>query len=413
MQDSEAALKVQMLGGFNVTYKDKTVSFGRNNMAKSIQLFQIMMINMEKGIGKRTLVEALYGRDEVENGNSSLNNTIFRLRRQLETAGLPEDPYIEIKSGVCTWSKNIPVWIDVLEFEELVEKAEKTSDLNEKTSLYMRACALYRGEFLPIMIGEEWATVANVAYQEMYFKCLREVSELLKQQREYEKVYQLCTTAAQIYPFEEWQILRIDSLIAMNRYKEAMEVYEEATKMFFDELGLTPSKKMLERFQAMSGHIQLPVGSLTDIKEEIQEDCHEEGAYYCTFPSFIDNYRLVSRMMERNGISSFLMLCTLTDSTGRPLEKTEKTREVSERFQMAVRRSLRRGDLYTRYSPCQFLLLLSGTNQENCSVISRRIDKTFKEEGGGRNKIRYLVTSVVDMKEHEADRLSFSNVTWN
>ena len=155
MQDSEAGLKVQMLGGFNVTYKDKAVSFGRNNMAKSIQLFQIMMINMDKGIGKSTLVEALYGRDEVENGNSSLNNTIFRLRRQLETAGLPEDPYIEIKSGLCTWSKNIPVWVDVHEFGKLVEKAEGTPDPYEKTSFYIQACGLYRGEFLPIMIGEE------------------------------------------------------------------------------------------------------------------------------------------------------------------------------------------------------------------------------------------------------------------
>ncbi|WP_394925591.1 hypothetical protein [uncultured Robinsoniella sp.] len=73
---------------------------------------------------------------------------------------------------------------------------------------------------------------------------------------------------------------------------------------------------------------------------------------------------------------------------------------------MAIQRSLRRGDLYTRYSPCQFLLLLPGTNKENCSIISTRIDRNFKDEGGGRNKINYYTASVADMK-NGSSKLNF------
>lgn len=394
----DKALYVHMLGEFHVNYGTNAISFGRNNLAKSVQLFQIMVLNKKTGVSKGSLIQYLYGRDEVENGNSSLNNTLFRLRKLLESAGLPKDNYITVQNGMCRWNEEIPIYADIYEFEELTAKGMSETDEINRLFFLKEACKIYHGEFLPMMVGEEWAMAANIHYQEVYFSSLRIVCEELDKQREYEEILRLTTAAAQVYPFEEWQIWRIDSLIAMNRYKEAMDVYQDATKMFFDELGLSPSKKMMERFQVMSSHIQQPVRTIVDIKEGLKEENERKGAYYCTLPSFIDNYRILSRMMERTGQSVFLMLCTLTDSSGTPLESPKKLQEVSQKFQMAIQRSLRRGDLYTRYSPCQFLLLLPGTNKENCSIISTRIDRNFKDEGGGRNKINYYTASVADMK---------------
>ncbi len=47
--------------------------------------FQLLMFHSEDGgISKAAMIDALYGRVEVENKNGSLNNTIFRLRKQLE-----------------------------------------------------------------------------------------------------------------------------------------------------------------------------------------------------------------------------------------------------------------------------------------------------------------------------------------
>ena len=46
-------------------------------------------------------------------------------------------------------------------------------------------------------------------------------------------------------------------------------------------------------------------------------------------------------------MSVFLMLCTLTDSSGIPIEKEDKISKAAEKFQTAIKLSLRRGDLYT------------------------------------------------------------------
>ena len=83
-EKSTGIMRVRMLGGFSITYEGAAVVFDRRSTAKFIQLFQLLMLHLREGIDKAELIDALYGKDGVENGNSSLNNTIFRLRRQLK-----------------------------------------------------------------------------------------------------------------------------------------------------------------------------------------------------------------------------------------------------------------------------------------------------------------------------------------
>lgn len=78
-------LKVRMFGGFSLEFNDKEVVLDRNAVSKTMQLLQLILLHSQDGgISKAALIEALYGRAEVENKNGSLNNTIFRLRKQLQ-----------------------------------------------------------------------------------------------------------------------------------------------------------------------------------------------------------------------------------------------------------------------------------------------------------------------------------------
>ncbi len=213
-----------------------------------------------------------------------------------------------------------------------------------------RACDLYRGEFLPSMAGEEWAAIASVKYQKLYFHAMRTLLALLKEQGSFEEIFQYAGMAAAIYPFEEWQLWKIDSLMAMNRYQEAMEVYQEAVESFFEDFGLPPSEEMLKRFRAMSTEIWQGEGTLKDVHGTLREKALPGGGYYCPFPSFIDGYRLLSRMMERSGQSVYLMLCTISDPSGQNIHNREKAKRLAAYFNAAARHSLRKGDVYTRYS---------------------------------------------------------------
>ena len=395
---AENKLEIRMLGSFSVNYAGREIVLDRNTASKTTQLLQILALHSKEGIPKSWVMDALYGRDSVENKNGSLNNTIFRLRRQLKAAGLPDSQYICIQqNGLCTWDKKIPLWVDVCEFQKLSEKS-KQADKQEQIDICRKAVACYTGEFLPNMIGEDWATVENVRCRDLYAQCVKKLCEYNMEQEYYEEALQVATAAASIYPFENWQLWQIDILIAMSRYQEAMEIYEKATKLILDELGLPPSPQMLERFQVMGEHISQTAEVTEDIRKRLDEKEHIEGAYYCSFPGFVDIYHVFRRMMERNGTAVYIMLCTLKQSSSpeypEQRDVESQSREASGILAEAIRGSLRRGDFYTRYSYTQYLILFSDIRMEHCKIVSDRIQKRFEQNTVGDYYVDFDVTSI-------------------
>lgn len=397
-------LTAKMLGGFSLQYQNREIVLDRNTLSKTTQLLQILLLAGKEGVAKTSLIDALYGRDDsVENKNGSLNNTIFRMRKQLKAAGLPESNFVVIKSGMCYWDERIPVSVDALEFSEKARQARLADTLEEQLRDCVAACRMYTGEFLPSMIGEDWVSVRNAACREQYFYCMNEACRELMSRERYEELVELAHAAAEIYPFEEWQEWEIDGLIALARFKEAMEVYERTTKKTLDEFGLAPSPEMLKRFRIMGERMSQAAGAIDDIRHRLVEKEKKRGAYFCTFPSFVDIYHVFSRIMERKGISVFIMLCTLKNQKNQVCgDEMGKDREASHQLSEAIRISLRSGDFYTRYNYSQYLIMLSEIQQENCSVVSHRIDQNFQkmEETTG-YYIDFYVASIAEICEEE------------
>ena len=396
-------LKVRMLGGFTLEYKGKELVLDRNNVSKTTQLFQLLLLHTQDGgISKAALIDALSGRTEGENKNGSLYNTLFRLRKQLKAAGLPESNYININGGMCTWDPEIAVWVDVCEFENLVALIRKEKRETDRLHLLMEAWKCYRGEFLPDMIGENWAAVENVKCRDDYFMCTEELCKWLKEHERYEDLHRVSHVAAKIYPFDEWQIWEIESLIGMSRYKEGLEVYKDTERLLFEEMGVEPSAKMLEQFQFMGERTSQAAGAIGDIKERLKEKDEAVGAYYCPFPSFIDIYHVFSRMMERSGLSVFVMLCTLDYAKDSVSDEEEK--EMSEVLKDAIQSSVRKGDFYTRYNVRQYIVMLIGISQENCPIVTKRIDKAFRRLNGGKKspQVDFYVASVGEVCDTDA-----------
>ena len=358
-------LKVRMLGGFTLEYKGKELVLDRNNVSKTTQLFQLLLLHTQDGgISKAALIDALYGRSDVENKNGSLNNTIFRLRKQLTAAGLPESSYININGGMCTWDPDIETSVDVCDFKQTIESARHEKSQKTKMEIYAKAWKLYTGEFLPDMMGEDWAAV-------------------------------------EIYPFYDWQIWEIDSLIGMSRYKDGLDVYKRTTKLMFEELGLSPSAGMLERFKLMGERTSQAAGAIEDIKYRLREKESIEGAYYCTYPSFVDVYHVFGRMMERTGMSVFLMLCTLDFINIETDDENQKY--YSELLRESIQKAVRKGDFYTRYNIQQYLVMLIGITQENCTLVSKRINIEFNKRLTRRKNVSidYYVASLGEVCDTE------------
>ena len=403
-------LHVRMFGKERITYGNEQIIFGRNSITKAMKLLLIILHYGKEGIARNRLLESLYDREELSNISNNFRVTLHRLKKMLTEAGLPEHEYIVSKDGYFYWDSPMETVVDTVVFKEKIKEADLTDDPKMKLALLKEACQLYNGEFLLKLSGDEWVLMESVQYKNMYTYALEQVCSLLMEQREYNEVLKIVDPACELYPFDEWQSVKIDCYISMNRYKEALKEYEATAKLLIEELGITPSEKMMEQFKIMSEHISSRPQIITEIQGGLQEEHEEKGAFFCTFPGFRDAYRVIRRGMERNGQSVFLMVCTLVDSKGRPLETSEKLDIMSETLHNAIKNSLRRSDSFTRYNPSQYLVMLMGTNKENCQIVIDRVSRNFsKDHKSWAQYLSCTVTSLYDMKK-EDEKLHFGAI---
>lgn len=385
MSDHLPVLKVRLFGGFSASYGEIPVSFGRNTTTKAMKLLQILLYHGDTGISRDKLLDELYGREELADAANNLRVTAHRLKKIIVDAGLPSHDYINIKKGIYRWDAPMPTEVDAHQFKVLAKDVQACTDKVKKLALLKKICLMYRGEFLPELSGDEWVLVESVQYKNIYSESLQELCKLLIERGDYEETLRFCEPACQLYPFDEWQSVRIDCYMALNRYKDAVQEYENTAKLFFEELGIRPSEHMMQQFEQMS-----------------------------SLPSFRDSYRLVSRIIERNGQSVYLMLCSITNGKGMPMDKPDKLEVLSGELQNTIQQCLRKGDSFTKYSPSQFLILLVGTNKENCSMIFDRIQRYFsREHKSWKQYLDYFVSSVAEVDRQDSPiQFNTENKTW-
>lgn len=272
----QGILHVRMFGGFALEYAGRPVTFSRSSSTKFIQLLQLLLLNQEKGVPKRRLIDSLYAWEDSANKNKNLNNVIYRLKKQLVSAGLPDEEYIVLENGVCRFVSSFPVEVDVVAFDRYAEKAwtvtgSEPEDKKRRKELMQRAEELYNGEFLPEFSTELWVIEKNLFLKKQYRMVILELGNCYHEAGDYKSERALYQKAAKIYPYDEWQAKEMDCLLAMKEYKQMYEVYEKTAQVYCEDMGVPPGEEYLERLRMMESHMTHPVGNFEEIKKNLRE----------------------------------------------------------------------------------------------------------------------------------------------
>ena len=403
MSEAVLALQVRMLGDFTMTYQGQVLPLKNSLATKAMRVLQLLLYRGERGIAREALVDSLFSDDTSADPLNNLKVTVSNLRRILVKAGLPPEFTVRAKSKRYYFAAPKPVWLDVTVFDEWLDKASTAGTQDEKLACLLEAESLYTGDFLPHLAGSDWATVAAAHYRQRYFDCVQQLAEIMKERGQWEELLTVATRAAALHHLEEWQCLRIDCLMKMEQYQEAKAVYDQAVRELEEEFVAKPSDALVQRFHQLSRAGQVSYETVHELTDQLQEDEPARGAYYCSYPSFIDVYRTCSRMLERTGQSAYLLLYWLTDSHGQVLEDAQKAAQAAPKLKTAISCSLRRGDVFTQYGRDRFLVILMGTNGQNCDLVDRRIVRKHKEDAawgvGIRETLHAVGTAELDLDD--------------
>ena len=391
----ECCLRVQMFGGFSLSWNGKLVSGSKKTSESQFNyLMQLLLHHRKDGVSRDMLERVLFEDRDILDIHHAARSVIYNAKKRLKAAGLPDVNYIEQKKGICYWNPQVPVREDAAIFEEYCEAAGKETDPQEKLRFYIQACQTYTGEFLPQQTAVFWVAQEARRYRSLFYGWVEKAVELLRVSQDFMQMKELGDYATSISPLSDWETVTMEALVAMGRYEDARKLYNDTVDFYFQEQGLRPSKRMMELFDRLGTQMEHQYDALDDIQEKLAEEQEGTGGYLCSYPVFQGIYRMVERMMERGGQSVYLMLCMVVDSKGNPMKDGQMLEELTGRLEEAIRESVRHSDAISKYGKGQYLVLLLNTTRENCTVIQKRINCRFLI-GRQRTGVQYYVNSVI------------------
>ena len=366
---SRVKLRVEMFGGFAIISGENRITEQARKSSKVWRLLQYLVSNRYRAVSQEELLEVFCSEDMQGNPGSVLRTMVYRARGALAKGGLECADYLIVaKSGSYSWNNNIECTTDIEDFEGLIKKAAEEPNREEKLNQLLEAAALYKGDFLPNSSSDLWVMPLVRWYRTMYLECVHDALEILGELGRSSDAEELCARALRIDPFDEKLIEHhIKALLDLEKNEQALIEYQKMESMFFDVLGVNFS----ENLRTLYSRIQHPEHKREATLEELLEDWVEgidfPGAYYCDAGVFKTLYQIESRSVPRSGRTAFIVRFDTKH------EPKAKDGGIMKQLGMAIPGCLRKGDIYTRCSPSQYLLLLYSLTYEDCKMLINRI----------------------------------------
>lgn len=397
MKNQESIIHVNMLGGFSISIGDRAIVDQNNQAKKPWSLLEYLITFRGRDIPVEELID-LFWKDEASNNPAgALKTLMFRVRKLLEPLGYPTQELVVQNRKTYGWTKALTTVCDTDRFEYLCVQSEAPNlPEDDRLSLCLEAFALYKGNFLPKSEWESWVVPIHTYYHTLYQKLIEKTLLLLEERKDYPTIIDVCQQATAIDPYnEDAHYYLIYALYQSGNQLMAMQHYHHVTEMFYNEFAITPSIRFKDLYKLISDKKHGISMDLSTIQDILSDGSKHSGAFCCEPSVFRDIYQLQTRAIERTGDSIFLCLLTISNLKGELLKPAVQTRAMDELGE-SIRRSLRRGDIFSRYSVSQYLMLLPTATYENGEMVLKRIIQNFKKEYSRKDlSITYSLQSII------------------
>ncbi len=372
-------MHIRMLGSFSLTWGGETIDDNGDRSRKVWLLLAYLIYHRKRPVSQEELMGLLWHK-EGGNPGGALKTTLHRVRGALDRlAPSMGHEAIYYRSGAYGWSETLNVQLDIDVFEGLIREAAAGDEADRLRKL-REAVALYGGDFLEKLSGEPWVVPVLAYYHGLYMQAVLNLLPLLEQGGFLQEAVELCEKAVELEPYhEELHQVMIRSLIELGRQDEAAKAYERFSRVLLDDLGTMPSEETRSLYRQALRTVNDKIIHLDLIRSQLQETDSAPGAMICEYDFFRILYQAEARGLARNGDAVHIGLLTVTGEGGQQLPRRSLDRAMAN-LQDMIRTSLRRGDIASRCSVSQFILLLPHANYENSCMICERIIKAFNRQ---------------------------------
>ena len=375
-------ITISLFGGFRISARDVSIHDSATRTHQLWHLIEYLIAMRHQTVTQDELIEALWPGGDIENPVNALKNLVYRLRTSFSHQGFPfAKDIIVYRKGNYHWNNALPCTVDAELFEHHCHLASNTSSpVAERIWHYGTALSLYSGDYLSTARYESWVIPIAAYYRGLYFRCVYAIVDLLTRENRFADIEGIAQKALDIDQFEEnIHITLLNALVQQGKNAQALAHYSFVNDLFFRELGVKPSDAMHKLFQDISKTVHTFEADISAIQEELRESTANEGAFYCEYEVFKNMYRLEARTAARSGKAIFIGLITVSnESKNIPMDLQAQSKAMDGLFAI-IRGSLRKGDVYARFSVSQYVLMLPSLTYEDSVMVMQRIIKKHKQ----------------------------------
>ncbi len=372
------ALEVYCLGRFQLRYQSQYLNTSASRANKTWLILKFLLTRNQRMVATDVLVDTFWPESSPEMGRQALYTCIHRLRAALTSSGL--DDLIVTDGGFYGLNPDKIVVLDAEMFEETVKDALALPK-DEGERRLKKALGLYKGDFLPEHIYDDWAKPAQIHYRSLYRQAIVAYADLLVHDDRLIEARTLLEEAVTLEPFEEeFHVRLLNVLWDSGSYTDAAKHYHRTHSLLYHEYGIHPSPKLQNVFNKLKE--QQPPGpsemNLEMLQETISQLNQSHGAFFCTPDEYMVICRLEQRKLSRSSEPAEMASILVTS----------KEPKASQALLDVFRKTLRQGDVVSQWNESLFLLLFPGTTSETAQKIMRRVHKRFVEhKGSGPTKL--------------------------
>lgn len=356
-----ATLKINMFGEFSLQAGPSCIRDSDNRSKGVWLLLAYIIYNRSRTVPLAEYADLLW-KDDIRSANptNALKTMFHRVRSSLDPLWAGAGHQLVLRKGATyVWNGDVPISLDVDDFTNLVQESQKQTDPDKQLELLLAALDLYRGEFLAKLGAELWVIPLAAHYHRLYIQAVLEALPLLEEREDWAQAQAICRAAIVHEPYmEELYCHLMRALINLGDQRGAVEVYGEMSELLLSNFGVMPSDEARLLYRDALNSINDHTVSADMVLEQLQEPGGPGGALVCNYDIFRAIYHSIARSIGRSGDAVHLgLISILPQDKGSALPQRSLDRVV-ENLQEMIRSTLRRGDVVSRCSVSQFVLLL-------------------------------------------------------
>lgn len=237
-------IRIYTFGALQVVRDGVAVTEGDWHTRQARQLLKILITERPRAVSTDALIEILWPSSTPHAAATTLRSAINALRNVLEPDRPNRAPsrYIVTQTPGYAFHPAPEIWLDVEEFEHLLNRAHHSADPALRLQLLERAIELYQDDYLVTDLYADWLQVERERLRERYFGALLQAAELHAEAGRYAEAISLCR---RLLARDE---VRENAYQALMRFQAesgdsagALLTYERCRTILSEELGADPS----------------------------------------------------------------------------------------------------------------------------------------------------------------------------